>query len=72
MKKLILAITTVAMLSGVTLNALEIETPGNGYINSRSILSVPTEWAIGFMVTAGFLAIILSNKNTDRSTAHTH
>lgn len=66
MRKCILTITTVAMLSGISANAMDAA--GDGYINSRSIAFVPTEWAIGFMITAGFLAIMLANKNT----AHAH
>jgi len=66
MKKLILGVTTMAMLSAISADATDT---GNGYINSRTIAYVPTEWVIGFIVTAGFLAIVLSNKNT---TIHAH
>lgn len=66
MRKCILTITTIAMLSGISANAMDAT--GDGYIHSRSIASVPNEWVIGFLITAGFLAIVLANKNT----AHAH
>lgn len=69
MKKLILSLALVVLLSETFCHAMNA---GDGYITSRSIASIPTEWVVGFVVTGGFLAILLANKNTSLGGSHAH